>query len=99
MSAVGLGCVETEFLSALKLRRCGSRRFLFSSVWASANTLPLRWFYRPNQVFHSQYLHHPLHVVGQHMKAHFRFDTRKRLHGEVRFAHPSLQSTEGMFDR
>ena len=41
---------------------------------------------------------HPLHIVGEHLQAHFRFDLFKGLGQEVATAHPRLQGSEGMFD-
>jgi len=41
---------------------------------------------------------HPLHIVGEHLQAHFRFDLFKGLGQEVAAAHPRLQGSEGMFD-
>jgi hypothetical protein len=66
----------------------GTNRLSF--VRTSANISSLRRSHCPNQVFYSQYLHHPLHVVGQDVQAHLRSDAWQRLHREVRRAHPGL---------
>ena len=53
---------------------------------------------RPDQRFDAEDVDHPLHVVGQHLQAHLRFDLFEGLGQEMGASHPGLEGSEWMFD-
>src|SRR3954452_25497874 len=49
-----------------------------------------------DQRFDSEDVDHPIHVVGEHLQAHFRTDLFERPGQEMGAAHPRLEGSERM---
>ncbi len=47
---------------------------------------------------HAEDIDHPLHVIGEHLQTHFRFDLLKGLGQEIGAAHPRLEGSERMLN-
>lgn len=54
--------------------------------------------HRLNQPLGAKNLHDAFHIVGQHVKAHFRADVLEALGQKMRRSHPSLQRAERVLD-